>query len=137
MCFLIINWAGINIQNVWETICCVYFLWYWNGNYTPYYLILLSFFGLNLVLNIVFGHKIMKFDHFSLFWDQKTVFYRQKYQKSKILSVEILLRRICQKSMSNDACNFVISYIVHIELSRRRIFCLRCKIRRLSMKILK
>merc|ERR1712155_143804 len=55
----------------------------------------------------------MKFDHFSIQWDQKTVFYRQKIpQKNKILSVEILLRRICQKSMSNDACNFVISYIV-------------------------
>ena len=59
-----------------------------------------------------FGNKTMKFDLFPLFWDQNTVFYREIYQKSKILSVKILLRMICQKLMSNDTCNFVIFYNV-------------------------
>ena len=54
----------------------------------------------------------MKFDHFSLFWDQKQYFTDKNFPKSKILSVEILLRRICQKSRSNDAYNIVISSIV-------------------------
>ena len=55
----------------------------------------------------------MKIDNFSLFWDQNTVFYREKNtKKSKIFSIEILLRMICQKLMSNDACNFVILYMV-------------------------
>ena len=38
--------------------------------------------------------------------------FNNNNDKKKIFSVEILLRMICQKLMSNDACNFVILYMV-------------------------
>ena len=55
---------------------------------------------------------------FHYFGTKILYFTGKKYQKSKIFSIEILLRMICQKLMSNDACNFVILYMVcKIELT--------------------
>ena len=49
---------------------------------------------------------------FHYFGTKILYFTRKKYQKSKIFSIEILLRMICQQLMSNDTCNFVILYMV-------------------------
>ena len=50
----------------------------------------------------------MKFDHFSHILGPKYCIFHKKFQKRIILFVEILLRMICQKLMSNDSYNFVI-----------------------------